>query len=294
MSVVQAALDRAKKQRESALQAAQRTDAAAASKDAPSAAAAAGAIADRSAAPLAPGEAIDLAHVRKVAANPVAMTYNRVLTPVATEPGAQSAYSMLRTRVMQRMRPNGWRTLGMFAAGADEGKTLTAINLAISIAAEVGQQVVLVDLDLRRPTVYKYLGVAERDFIGLADYLDGRCDNIRELFVCPQIEGLTCILNATPMDRSSDALASPRARKMIEDVRRLTPGAIVLFDLPPLLVTDDALVVAPLLDATLLIAAEGRTKRAELIAAKQILREFPVIGTLLNMSAERERRYAHY
>ena len=71
---------------------------------------------------------------------------------------ATAAYKIMRTRVLQRMRSNNWRTLLVTSAGAGEGKTLTASNLALSISRDVNQSVLLVDLDLKRSRVAQYFG----------------------------------------------------------------------------------------------------------------------------------------
>ncbi len=83
---------------------------------------------------------------------------NRVVMPDDPGPAAQ-AYRMLRTQVLQRARREDVRALGIVSAADGEGKTLTAINLALGIAAESNQDVLLVDLDLRRPSVASVLGL---------------------------------------------------------------------------------------------------------------------------------------
>lgn len=231
--------------------------------------------------------AIDLAQVKTIAIDSNVLRENRVLVDGGSRQPAEDAYRMLRTRVMRQMRKNGWLRLGVTAAGANEGKTLTAINLAVSIAAERVQPVVLVDLDLRRPRIYRYLGIAEDQFVDFTDYLEGRANSFDELLVSLGDQGLSCILSARPVDRSSDLLASPRGQAFFNDLRQKLPGALVIFDLPPLLLTDDPLVVAPMLDALLLVVAERGCARNDFSSAAKLLAEFNVIGTVLNKSVER-------
>jgi protein-tyrosine kinase len=212
---------------------------------------------------------------------------NRVLGHDINPSGGQSEYRMLRTRLMQRMRSNNWRVLGVSAAGEGEGKTLTAINLAMSIAAEVGQEAVLLELDMRRPGIHQILGISPQGFTSVSSYLQGDTADVRDLLFCPGVERLGCMLNASPLERASDLLASSRGQQLFTELRRrLLPQTIIVVDLPPLLSTDDALVVAPMLDALLFVVAEGQTKRSELAEAHQMLEEFNVIGTVLNKSVE--------
>ena len=229
--------------------------------------------------------------LRNVAMDREMARENRVLTLGGTTSKGHGPYRMLRTRLMQRMRANDWRVLGVSAAGEGEGKTLTALNLAISIAAEVGQEAVLLELDLRRPSVYKRLGIAPNDFTGVADYLRDETKTIEDLLFSPGIDRLGCVLSSDPLERSSDLLASPRGQLLFQELReKLLPRTVVVVDLPPLLSTDDALVVAPMIDAMLFVVAEGQTPRHELVEAQHILKEINVIGTVLNKSVEKDQK----
>ncbi|MGH8249932.1 MAG: CpsD/CapB family tyrosine-protein kinase [Steroidobacteraceae bacterium] len=230
---------------------------------------------------------IDLSRSATIVTDSGLLRHNRVLVESDTKQPAEGAYRMLRTRVMRQMRTNGWRRLGITAASANEGKTLTAINLALSIAAERVQPVVLVDLDLRRPRIHRYLGIAENQFVDVADFLEGRTNSLDQLVLSLGEQGLSCILSARPIDRSSDLLASPQGQAFLNDLADRLPDALLIFDLPPLLSTDDPLVVAPRLDALLLVVAEKGCSRSDVASAAKLLDEFNVLGTVLNKSVER-------
>ena len=118
---------------------------------------------------------------------------------------------------------------------------------------------------------------------------------LSDLLVCPNIERLGCILTHDPLERSSDLLASPRGALLFSELReRITEKTVVIVDLPPLLAADDALAVAPMLDALLLVVAEGQTERSDLSEARPILDEFNLIGTVLNKSKEKDSKRANY
>ena len=221
---------------------------------------------------------------------------NRILTFDAEEcHPAQGAYRMLRTRLMQNMRANNWRILGVSSIGENEGKTFTAINLAICIAAEFGQEAVLVDLDLRKPTIYRYIGVDPDDVTGLKDYLEDESRDLVDLCVNPGIDRLGVLLSTEPLARSSDMLASARGTQLFADLRsRFSKNAIIIVDLPPLLATDDALAVASMLDALLLVIAEGQAERKDVLEVSHMLEYFNVIGTVLNKSVEKDSRRTSY
>jgi len=238
---------------------------------------------------------IELDKAAPVVTDHAILRENRVLIETDPRQAAEGAYRMLRTRVLRQMRTNGWRRLGITAARPGEGKSLTAINLAIAIAAERSQPVVLVDLDLRRPRIHRYLGIAENQFTSLSDYLEGRTSSLDKLVVSLVEQGLHCILGARSVDRSSDLLASPQGQAFLNDLANRLPDAILLFDLPPLLATDDPLVAAPMLDALLLVVAEGSSPREDIAAAARSLAEFQLLGVVLNKTVERsEKGYYDY
>jgi Mrp family chromosome partitioning ATPase len=239
---------------------------------------------------------IDLAKAQIVATDGGHLRHNRVLVESDPMQPASNAYRMLRTRVMRQMRVNGWHRLGITAAAPNEGKTLTAVNLAVAIAAERVQPVVLVDLDLRRPRVHQYLGISTSKFVSLGDYLEGRTNSLDQLVITLNEQGLSCILSARPIERSSDLLASPQGQAFLSDLASRLPGALLIFDLPPLVSTDDPLVVAPMLDALLLVVAQDGAPRSDVASAAKLLTEFNLLGTVLNKSFERSdpRYYSYY
>ena len=207
----------------------------------------------------------------------------------------QGAYRMLRTRLMQRMRANNWRVLGVSSIGENEGKTFTAINLAICIAAEIDQEALLVDLDLQKPSVYRDIGIDPDKVTGLKEYLEAETRDIADLCVNPGIDRLGILPSTEPLARSSDVLASARGMQLFAELRmRFLADAIIIVDLPPLLAADDALAVAPMLDALLLVVAEGQTERKDLSEVRQMLEAFNLIGTVLNKSVEQDSKRTSY
>ncbi len=238
---------------------------------------------------------IDLAKAPTLVTDATMLQQNRVLVQSDSPLPAGNAYRMLRARVLRQMRANRWRSLGVTAACPGEGKTLTAINLAIAIAAERTQPVVLVDLDLRRPRVNRYLGIPENRFTSIADYLEGRTNSLDSIVCTLAEQNLHCVLSETPIEQSSDLLASPQGQAFLSDLVERLPGTLMIFDLPPLLSTDDPQVAAPMLDAMLMVVAEGETSRDDIAGAAKIVGEFNLLGVVLNKSVERgDKGYYDY
>jgi protein-tyrosine kinase len=220
-----------------------------------------------------------------------AMERNKIL-PAVDDRGAVTAYKMLRTRVLQRMRSNDWHSLIVTGAGPGEGKTLTACNLAVSISGDVNQAVVLVDLDLQRPSLASYFGLDVRASIG--DYLIGNAE-LEEIVYAPAgMERLAIIPNRDPVPNSSDLLASPRMRTLLGWLREQGPETITIFDMPPILACDDVLAFSPYADAILMVVAEGKTERSSLSRSMEMMGDRNLLGVVLNQSREKDSSTSYY
>ena len=211
----------------------------------------------------------------------------RVISTSDTQP-AGHAYRMLRTQVLQRARTHGLSTLGVVSAVNGEGKTLTAVNLALSLAAEPNQSVLLLDLDLRRPSVARTLGLAAER--GLESWFGGDEPTRNVCYGIEGVERLHVLPTMTPVTGSSEVLAGIATRKLFNELKGRDLGRMLIVDLPPVLLSDDALMVAPLLDAVVLVVNERRTKREDVMRVVDLLGNTRIIGTVLNRSSESEKR----
>ena len=246
----------------------------------------------------APDAEVVAARTERARTLPVASVDARVMEErgvllAVEDPAAHRSCRILRTRVQQRMRAQGWHSLAVTAVGVGDGKTLTAINLAISLARDVNTWVYLVDLDLQRPSVSSYLGMQFDK--GLSDYLAGQAQ-FDEIIYSPGVERLAVIPNANVVALSSDVLGSPRAHELCKSLAGEVPRPIVIYDMPPLLMGDDVLKFAPNVDSTLFVVSEGVTSRASLLKANEVLQEMNLLGVVLNRSTEREGggHYGYY
>jgi Mrp family chromosome partitioning ATPase len=208
---------------------------------------------------------------------------NRIMNPDVAEPAA-AAYRMLRTQVLQRLDANAWRSLAIFSAGADDGKTTTAINLAVNMAIDRLHTVLLVDFDFKHPTLADRLGLTPE--FGADDALTGRAP-LEDCLYHPQgFDRLVVLPARAPLSNSSEILAGPRNRELVAELRARYPERVIIFDLPPVLYADDALSFAPLVECGLVVAAEGRTRRNDLVRTIELLNKTPLIGTVLNRAAD--------
>jgi protein-tyrosine kinase len=236
------------------------------------------------------GERLPIVYSRtKVFAPPAAdLERNRVFYPSAPDRAA-AAYRMLRTQVVQRMDAQAWRSLAIFSAAADEGKTTTAINLAISIAGDRRHTVLLVDFDLKHPTLAAGFGLTPE--FGVEDALGGAASLEDCLYHPEGFERLVLLPARAPLSNSSEILTGPQSRKLVDELRSRYPERIIIFDLPPVLHADDALAFAPLVECGLVVASEGRTRRNDLKRTMELLSKIPIVGTVLNRAADAPAGY---
>jgi len=277
MERIQKALDQAERQRSARTQ-----EAAGADQPAPASASSTSASVkslDRAGSVMPPPN-VRYSRTKVVSVSAQALEENRL---VAALPDHEltDVYRILRTRVLQSMNSNRWNALAITSPATGCGKTLTSINLAISLAREVNRTVLLADFDLRSPSIHRYFDYKPE--LGLSDYLfnDAPLD---EMLFSPSIERLVILPGRESVHNSSEMLRSPKMVQLVEELKGRYTDRLIIFDLPPILALDDALAFAPYTDAMLMIAENGATKREDLEMALEILKDTPLIGTVLNKS----------
>ncbi len=195
-------------------------------------------------------------------------------------------FRILRTKILQIMNQSGMKTLGITSANYGDGKTTIALNLAVSIALDLKQTVLLVDLDLRKPNVTEYLGIQPE--FGITDYFLHDVP-ISQCLLRPSFERMTILPAGQQIDNSSEVLGSPKIAALAKELRSRYPDRFIIYDMPPTLAQDDPIAFLPHVDATLLVVNDGNTKIAELKKSLHVLSGANVIGTVLNKSAERKQ-----
>lgn len=215
---------------------------------------------------------------RQVVLDPVRLKRERIV--LGTEPSAfADAYRVLRTQVLHRMREHGLSTLAITSVGPGEGKTLTAVNLAIALAMELDKTVLLVDADLRRPSLRRKLDLPAG--AGLSDHLLQSVP-IDQILIHPGIARLVVLPGGAPLTNSSEILASRAMAMLMQELKNRYPNRYVIFDMPPLMNADDVLAFAPMVDCSLLVVEDGKTREDNLQRATELLGSSKVLGAVLN------------
>ena len=211
------------------------------------------------------------------------MEESRIL-PRITDEAALRAYKILRTRLLQTMHGEHFHSLIVTGPDVQQGKSLTAINLAFCLAQDPSTSVFLVDLDLRRPQVAHALGMQFEH--GLGDYLAGSV-GIEQIIYESGVPRLAILPNARSLEHSSELLASTRMTELVKYLETASPRRIVIYDMPPVLMSDDVIAFAPRADGMLLVISELFTERAKVEKTKAILESTNILGVVLNRSSER-------
>jgi protein-tyrosine kinase len=212
---------------------------------------------------------------------------NRIITFDSEDPDSVS-FDVLRTQVLSKMSDNGWNTLAITSPSPECGKTVVALNLALSIAKQTDKTALIVDFDLRRPRIAQYLGLKPEK--SLFDYLE-RETEIKDILINPGLPRLVVLPNTIPIKNSAETLTSRRIKSLVQDLKSRYESRIVIYDLPPLMAGDDAIAFMPQVDCVLLVVASGETKPVEVKEARRQIQSTNLLGVVLNKSSERQTHY---
>ncbi|MBX3610163.1 MAG: XrtA-associated tyrosine autokinase [Hydrogenophaga sp.] len=161
-----------------------------------------------------------------------------------------------------------------------EGKTFTAINLAMSIAMELDHTVLLVDADVSRPSVMKTLGLPSGP--GLLDLLMGEKLEMSDALLRTSVDKLALLPSGTPHPRATELLASDAMTALVEEMGRRYPERIIVFDSPPLLMTTESRVLASHMGQIVVVVQAGHTQRSQVRQALETIESCPIKLMVLN------------
>lgn len=237
--------------------------------------------------PLVHGSALFDPDAAVLSLNPRTLESNRIVSWNKRDQRTP-AFDILRTKVLKVMKERGWSTLAITSPTQDCGKTTVAVNLAFSMAHQMPSEVVLADLDLRQPQIGAYLGIeGEGD---LSAFLEGR-GPLTSYLVSAGGAQLRVVPNLGDRHNATEILAKPRVEQFFGELKRNSGNCIGVFDLPPLMVTDDALAVLPRVDCALIVIGERVSRKPEVNEALSLMSGTNLLGVVLNRSRGRLKSY---
>jgi protein-tyrosine kinase len=202
-------------------------------------------------------------------------------------------FDMLRTEVLQSMDAKGWKTLAVTSPTPSCGKTFTAVNLALSMARRTERQVLLADLDFRKPHVSNCLGI-KCEGRGLSDVVEGRLELSDAIVNASVGQSRLEVLPTMPASNSSDIVSSAGMEMLLERITGRAQSRTLILDLPPILTGHDVITILPYVDCVLLVTAVGSTKIKEIKECTKHLDGTPVVRIVLNKAAESATPYVYY
>ncbi len=189
-------------------------------------------------------------------------------------------YNKLRSTIIALTKGEKFlNTVMVTSSISEEGKTMTALNLAISLAKEHNHTVLLVDADLRRPSVHKYLDITPE--VGLVHCLRDNLP-IEKALITTGIGNLVVLPAGEAVKDPVDMLASNRMKEIVAELKQRYPERYVIFDTPPTLPFADAGVLAAIVDATLFVVREGKAKSEDVVKALEDLQGHNLLGIVYN------------
>lgn len=212
-----------------------------------------------------------------------AVTKHKIITPYFDDYDLIERFKLLRTRILSETHAQDDRTILITSALAQEGKTFVALNLAITFAREVDQTVLLIDVNLRHPSVLTFLGIPEDR--GLSDYLL-HDEPLPELLIRPGIEKLVILPSGPHVENSAELLRSHKMQQLVKEMKQRYGNRYVFFDAPPVLASVDTMVLSEYVDKALFVVEAGRIKPDQLSEALNRLGKSKLLGTILNKKSD--------
>ena len=217
--------------------------------------------------------------------DPQRLADRNVITALRQDP-SHTRFDILRTRMLQALSENGWTRVAITSPTKDCGKTFTAANLAISLSRQENCRTVLLDLDMRSPSLHKIFGVTDTGAVG--DMLRGQIAPEVHLqgFAPNTISAGSHVaigFNGIVEPYAAELLQDPKTQAVLDDIEVKFQPSVMLFDLPPALLNDDVIAMLPHIDALLIVAAGGMTRAKEIKETERRLGDkVPLLGVVLN------------
>ena len=208
-----------------------------------------------------------------------AVKKHSLITPYLEDVSIIDRFKFLRTKFFSETQTNDDRTILITSAQEREGKTFIALNLAITIAREVDQTALVVDVNFKNPSVLNCFGIKTES--GLTDYL--LYDKpLSEVLVRPGIEKLVILPAGKPVENSAELLRSRKMQDLVSEIKRRYEDRYILFDAPDLHSSVDAMVLSKYIDRVLIVLEAGRVQPDKVSEALGCLEKDKILGAVLN------------
>lgn len=210
------------------------------------------------------------------------------------EPGSQGleSFKMLRAKILTRDSKSRPRAIMVTSSQPMDGKTTVSANLAISIAQGINEHVLLVDCDLRRPSIHRILGLDAHE--GIREYIE-KGTSVGPYLMKTPLSKLTVLPAGKPPANPSELLSSEKMRQLVEELRGRYEDRYIIFDATPAQFAAETTFLASMMDGVLMVVRLGKTSRDSVLEAVENIDRNKFIGVVFNASNERHKDYyRHY
>lgn len=192
---------------------------------------------------------------------------------------ASEQYKKLRARLLKATGNGFQNSILVTSASIGEGKTITSINLAVTMANVIDHTVLLVDADLRNPSIHRYLGIEPRQ--GLTDYLEGRAD-IPDILIKTDIGNLFVLPGGSIPENPAELLSSEKMKNLVHELKTRDKDRYIILDSSPILLTAEALSLCGFVDGIIFVVHAGHTPEKSAQNAIALIKEHNILGVVLN------------
>ena len=200
-------------------------------------------------------------------------------------------FKTLRTNLLFPAEGKAPKTILVTSALPGDGKSFTSANLAISIAQGVEDHVMLIDCDVRKPTIHKLFGYKQT--AGLSDYLTGEIDISKILLKTP-IDKLTLLAAGRPPQNPTELLSSKKMKALLDEVKNRYEDRYIIIDSPPPSMASETNAIQNYVDGVLLIVKSGKTPRNAVQETIEQIGKEKILGIVLNQAPQSVKKYYGY
>jgi len=215
------------------------------------------------------------------------VTINEPDSPVAEE------YRRLKSVLLRETKADFLNTIMVTSSIESEGKSVTSINLAVTLAQELDHTILLVDADLRRPMIHEYLGVEAK--YGLSDYLSGDIE-LSEILVRTGIGNLVLLPAGSAVENPVELLSSDKMKSLVQELKKRYSDRYVIIDTPPVLSCAEGITIGSYVDGVVFVIEEGRAQKKAIEDALNLMKGQNILGVVFNdvKSTSLDSSYARY
>ena len=204
---------------------------------------------------------------------------DKLVSFFATSSMVTEQFRRLRTHIFQPGVENAPKIIMIASAMAGEGKSFVAVNLASIIALELHSHALLVDCDLRNPSITRWFGLQEKR--GLSDYLIGEAE-IQDLLIKTPIDKLSILSGGSIQTNPVELIGSKKMKTLVQDLKSRYDDRYIIIDSSPILATTEPGVLNEMIDGIVLVVKSGETPRETVQQAIKLLNKNKILGVVLN------------